>query len=86
MTIFNFIFQFNPECKISKNDPCYNDDPTASDKVHIMVCVIDANKVSLMKNDVVETLRDIRDEASELGETRMTVYYISFRVSYKKRV
>lgn len=62
------VFQFNADCKISKEDRHYNTNPTLNDKVHILVCVIDANTTSLIKGEVLLGIQDIRDEASELGE------------------
>uniref|UniRef100_A0A3Q2WN76 G domain-containing protein n=1 Tax=Haplochromis burtoni TaxID=8153 RepID=A0A3Q2WN76_HAPBU len=40
-----FVFQFNPERKLSKDDPHYNSSPSDSDKVHILVFVVDATPV-----------------------------------------
>ncbi|XP_047429495.1 interferon-induced protein 44-like [Mugil cephalus] len=67
-------YTFNPESKIPKNDPCYNNAPTDNDKVHIVVFVIDANTAHLMDSDVVETLCDIRDEATELGIPQVALF------------
>ncbi|XP_051264784.1 interferon-induced protein 44-like [Dicentrarchus labrax] len=60
-------YTFNPECKISKDDQHYNTSPTVNDKVHVLVSVIDASKVSLMSHEVLEVMLDIREEAKELG-------------------
>ncbi|XP_044024158.1 interferon-induced protein 44-like isoform X2 [Siniperca chuatsi] len=66
-------YTFNPECKLSKSDQYYNKSPTADDKVHILVCVIDANTVSLMSKECRDALRDIRCEASELGVPQVAI-------------
>ncbi|KAF1377040.1 hypothetical protein PFLUV_G00217750 [Perca fluviatilis] len=66
-------YTFNPESKISKEDQYYNRDPTANDKVHVVVCVIDASTVSQMSPKAVETLQDIRDEASDLGIPQVAI-------------
>ncbi|TDH00787.1 hypothetical protein EPR50_G00192410 [Perca flavescens] len=66
-------YTFNPECKISKEDPKYNPDPTANDKVHVLVCVVDASTVSQMSDKVIETLQDIREEASDLGIPQVAI-------------
>lgn len=68
------VFQFNADCKISKEDRHYNTNPTLNDKVHILVCVIDANTTSLIKSEVLMGIQDIRDEASELGECKKTLF------------
>ncbi|XP_045915932.1 interferon-induced protein 44-like [Micropterus dolomieu] len=66
-------YTFNLERKISKEDRYYNADPTADDKVNILVCVIDASTVSLMKKDDVEAIQHIREEASDLGIPQVAV-------------
>lgn len=66
----SLVFQFNPERNILKGGQFYNRNPTANDKVHVLVSVIDASKVEKMKNEIEETLQDIREEANDLGESR----------------
>ncbi|TDH00806.1 hypothetical protein EPR50_G00192470 [Perca flavescens] len=66
-------YTFNPECKISKEDPKYNPDPTANDKVHILLCVVDASAVSQMSPKAIETLQDIREEASDLDIPQVAI-------------
>ncbi|XP_059212545.1 interferon-induced protein 44-like [Centropristis striata] len=66
-------YTFNPESKLSKEDPYYNDSPTTNDKVHILVCVVDANTFSQMTEKVVETIMDIRDEAADLGIPQVAI-------------
>lgn len=38
--------------------------------MHILVCVVNANTVSLTHDNAMETIQDIRDEASELGKLK----------------
>ncbi|XP_043963099.1 interferon-induced protein 44-like isoform X2 [Gambusia affinis] len=67
-------YTFNPEKALSKDNPLhYNQNPTIDDKVHILVSVIDADKVILLGNPVVEIIQDIRDEATELGIPHVAV-------------
>lgn len=66
-----FVFQFNPECKLSKDDPHYNSSPSDSNKVHILVFVIDASTISNMKQENLEVIEDIRDEADEMGKSTL---------------
>ncbi|XP_026196872.1 interferon-induced protein 44-like [Anabas testudineus] len=67
-------YTFNPECKISKEDRFYNETPTINDKVHVLVLVIDANRQTLMRKEVVDMIQDIRDEASDLGIPQVVVF------------
>ncbi|XP_070844125.1 interferon-induced protein 44-like [Chaetodon trifascialis] len=66
-------YRFNPESKLSEDDRFYNKSPTANDKVHVLVCVIDANKLSTMKEEVLQKIRDIRKEASDLGIPQVVI-------------
>ncbi|KAL3052045.1 hypothetical protein OYC64_004745 [Pagothenia borchgrevinki] len=59
-------YTFNPERRISMDDPFLNLKPSANDKVHVLVFVIDANKFSQMNEKAVEMLLDIIDEARRL--------------------
>ncbi|XP_028461581.1 uncharacterized protein LOC114573529 [Perca flavescens] len=58
-------YRFNPESMLS-DDQFYNKHPTDNDKVHVLVCVIDANTVPQMSEKTVEKIRDIRIEAGKL--------------------
>ena len=63
--------QFNPESTLSEKDlTFYNKHPTANDKVHVLVCVIDANTVSEMSDEIQDKIHNIRMEASKLSESR----------------
>lgn len=66
-----FVFQFNPERKLSKDDPHYNSSPSDSDKVHILVFVVDASTIPNMKQEDMEVIEDIRDEADEMGKSTL---------------
>uniref|UniRef100_A0AAX7VHM3 Ig-like domain-containing protein n=1 Tax=Astatotilapia calliptera TaxID=8154 RepID=A0AAX7VHM3_ASTCA len=65
-------YVFNPENKLSKGDRYYNRTPTENDKVHVLVCVVDANTASLMNDATAEAIQDIRDEATELDQKIIT--------------
>ncbi|XP_063325178.1 interferon-induced protein 44-like [Pelmatolapia mariae] len=67
-------YKFNPENKLSKDDRYYNRAPTENDKVHVLVCVVDANTVSLMNDATVEVMQDVRDEASDLGIPQVAIF------------
>ncbi|XP_076612305.1 interferon-induced protein 44-like [Chaetodon auriga] len=66
-------YTFNPHSKLSVDDRFYKKSPTANDKVHVLVCVIDANKLSIMKEEVLQKIRDIRAEASDLGIPQVVI-------------
>ncbi|XP_014855104.1 PREDICTED: interferon-induced protein 44-like [Poecilia mexicana] len=66
-------YKFNPESTLSNTDPFYKQKPTINDKVHILVSVFDANTANLLGNSVVETIQDIRDDATELGIPHVVV-------------
>ncbi|XP_077940020.1 interferon-induced protein 44-like [Gasterosteus aculeatus] len=59
-------YNFNPYSEISENDPNYNKSPTLEDKVHVLVCIIDASKESLLSNESKEKMREVRLAASRL--------------------
>ncbi|XP_060716276.1 interferon-induced protein 44-like [Tachysurus vachellii] len=60
-------YTFNPVKSISNVDPKYNKDPTLSDKVHCLVCVLPADSVSRMEDDVFAKMKRVRAHASLLG-------------------
>uniref|UniRef100_A0A3P8QC62 KAP NTPase domain-containing protein n=2 Tax=Haplochromini TaxID=319058 RepID=A0A3P8QC62_ASTCA len=67
-------YVFNPENKLSKGDRYYNRTPTENDKVHVLVCVVDANTASLMNDATAEAIQDIRDEATELDIPQVAIF------------
>ncbi|KAK5614634.1 hypothetical protein CRENBAI_012749 [Crenichthys baileyi] len=64
---------FNPENSLSETDNFYNKTPKVNDKVHVLVSVIDASKVHLLPDKVVEKIQDIRDDATDLGIPHMVI-------------
>uniref|UniRef100_A0AAX7SJW7 Interferon-induced protein 44-like n=1 Tax=Astatotilapia calliptera TaxID=8154 RepID=A0AAX7SJW7_ASTCA len=71
---YRFVFQFNPERKLSKDDPHYNSSPSDSDKVHILVFVVDASTIPNMKQEDMEVIEDIRDEADEMEVPQIVLF------------
>ncbi|CAK6964887.1 interferon-induced protein 44-like [Scomber scombrus] len=57
---------FNHKSPLSEGNKRYNPNPTLDDKVHVLVFVVDAGKVSLMQEDVVKKMKDIRQAACDL--------------------
>ncbi|KAG7243635.1 hypothetical protein INR49_011192 [Caranx melampygus] len=59
-------YEFQPGNPLKEGDQYYNSSPTLQDKVHVLVCVIPASSVSLLSDEVVEKIRDIRLAASQM--------------------
>ncbi|KAG8011548.1 Interferon-induced protein 44, partial [Nibea albiflora] len=59
-------YTFDPESKLSKGDQFFKDSPSNNDKVHVLVCVVPASTVSLITDEAVRKIREIRKEASDL--------------------
>ncbi|XP_038583574.1 interferon-induced protein 44-like [Micropterus salmoides] len=66
-------YRFKPESPLSEGDQFYNKYPTANDKVHVLVCVINANTVSRMTELTVQNIRNVRMEASNLGIPQVAI-------------
>uniref|UniRef100_UPI003AAE5442 interferon-induced protein 44-like n=1 Tax=Centroberyx gerrardi TaxID=166262 RepID=UPI003AAE5442 len=66
-------YKFNPISTLSKEDQGYNSCPTVDDKVHVLVCVIPADAVSRLSDEVVGKMRDIRVAASDMGIPQVAI-------------
>nr|XP_040026135.1 interferon-induced protein 44-like [Gasterosteus aculeatus aculeatus] len=66
-------YNFNPCSEISEDDPNYNKSPTLEDKVHVLVCVIDASTASLLSNESKKKMREVRLAARDLGIPELAV-------------
>ncbi|XP_041634509.1 interferon-induced protein 44-like [Cheilinus undulatus] len=66
-------YKFNPVSPLTQNDPDYNSNPSLDDKVHVLVCVIPADQVSLLTDRVVQKLRQVRAAATELDIPQMAI-------------
>ncbi|XP_063328732.1 interferon-induced protein 44-like [Pelmatolapia mariae] len=66
-------YKFNPGSSLSEHDNDYNIVPTLNDKVHVLVCVIDANKVKLLSDDIMKKMRTVRLAASDMGIPQMAI-------------
>ncbi|KAG7477862.1 hypothetical protein MATL_G00074070 [Megalops atlanticus] len=62
-------YQFNHESPLSEGDPYYNSSPCLGDKVHCLVTVAAADKLSLMPQEVISKLTEIQLEARNLGKS-----------------
>ncbi|XP_014023056.2 interferon-induced protein 44-like [Salmo salar] len=66
-------YKFNPCSALTDESAEYNKKPRSSDKVHCLVSVVAADKISLMSNDVIVKMRKVREKASELGIPQVDV-------------
>uniref|UniRef100_A0A3Q2Q6U5 Interferon-induced protein 44-like n=1 Tax=Fundulus heteroclitus TaxID=8078 RepID=A0A3Q2Q6U5_FUNHE len=64
--------KFNPVSPLAEGHPDYNLNPSADDKVHVLVCVLSAN-YTLIKPSVLEKLKNVRETASDLGIPQMAM-------------
>ncbi|KAL2101727.1 hypothetical protein ACEWY4_003488 [Coilia grayii] len=62
---------FNPVAPLKKENPFYNSSPTLNDKVHCLVSILPADRISMMDiqqvHAVITKLREIRQKASDLN-------------------
>ncbi|XP_054915743.1 interferon-induced protein 44-like [Poeciliopsis prolifica] len=65
-------YKFNPVSSLSDDDPGYNSSPSISDRVHVLVCIYDANAPQ-MKPSVLQKMKEIREAASELGIPQLAI-------------
>ncbi|MED6261472.1 hypothetical protein ATANTOWER_005670 [Ataeniobius toweri] len=66
-------YKFNPETPLSEDNQFYNTSPSPNDKVQVLVCVIPADKISIMDDEVLQKIRRIRVEASKLNIAQVTI-------------
>ncbi|XP_014905858.1 interferon-induced protein 44-like [Poecilia latipinna] len=66
-------YKFNPETPLTEDNQFYNARPTPNDKVQILVCVIPADKISIMDSEVLEKIKNIRLKASALHIPQVTI-------------
>ncbi|XP_062411573.1 interferon-induced protein 44-like [Sardina pilchardus] len=61
-------YTFNPVSALSESDKYYNISPSLNDKIHCLVSVIPADKISLLDDTsgVIVKMRDVREAANDL--------------------
>ncbi|XP_051797485.1 interferon-induced protein 44-like, partial [Acanthochromis polyacanthus] len=59
-------YKFNPKEPLTGGD-FYNPSPTLDDRVHVLVSVVPADKISEMTGEDVKKMREVRQTASEMG-------------------
>uniref|UniRef100_A0A8C1USR7 Si:dkeyp-75b4.9 n=1 Tax=Cyprinus carpio TaxID=7962 RepID=A0A8C1USR7_CYPCA len=60
-------YTFNPLKPITNEDPKYIKNPTLKDRIHCLVAVLPANTVSMMDDNIIRQMSDVRKEARDLG-------------------
>ncbi|XP_034741670.1 interferon-induced protein 44-like, partial [Etheostoma cragini] len=65
-------YKFNPVSPLTAKDPWYNPNPSADDKVHILVCVFSANSAEIT-DSVLKKMAEIREVASDIGIPQMAI-------------
>ncbi|XP_067093757.1 interferon-induced protein 44-like [Osmerus mordax] len=66
-------YEFNPNVFLTNSKPEYVKDPKLSDKVHCLVSVVSADKISMMSKETTAKMRTVRDKASILGIPQILV-------------
>ncbi|KAM9703516.1 interferon-induced protein 44-like [Menidia menidia] len=66
-------YKFNPVSPLSEGDQSYNSYPTPNDRVHVLVCVIPADTLSLMSDKVLQKIREIREESSRMDIPQLVI-------------
>ncbi|TNN57639.1 Interferon-induced protein 44 [Liparis tanakae] len=66
-------YNFDPHSVISEDDPNYNKEPTLEDKVHVLVCVIDASRVDILSDNHFRQMREVRLAASDMGIPQVAI-------------
>ncbi|XP_036433808.1 interferon-induced protein 44-like [Colossoma macropomum] len=60
-------YVFNPKIPLSDNNQYYLRDPGLNDKIHCLVNVIPADMISMIKDDYIKKMKEVREEASRTG-------------------
>ncbi|XP_060946308.1 interferon-induced protein 44-like [Limanda limanda] len=66
-------YKFTSGQELKEGDDGYNSDPTLEDKVHVLVCVVPADAVSRLSDQMVKKIRNVRLAASELGIPQLAI-------------
>uniref|UniRef100_A0A3B4FDF5 Interferon-induced protein 44-like n=1 Tax=Pundamilia nyererei TaxID=303518 RepID=A0A3B4FDF5_9CICH len=66
-------YRFNPTSPLPETNSSYNSFPTLDDKVHILVLVIPADTVSIMNDESVRKMKDVRSAARDKGIPQIAI-------------
>ncbi|KAM9327926.1 interferon-induced protein 44-like [Pholidichthys leucotaenia] len=60
-------YTFNPNTILTESDPSYNRTPSLHDQVHVLVCVVSAATLTILDDEHMQKLRDVRLAARDEG-------------------
>ncbi|XP_055367021.1 interferon-induced protein 44-like [Betta splendens] len=66
-------YEFNSDHHLNENDNSYNPAPTMDDRVHVLVYVVPVGSVSLLSEDMVKKMREVRMAARDLGIPQLAI-------------
>ncbi|KAM6913492.1 interferon-induced protein 44-like [Lycodopsis pacificus] len=66
-------YKFNPVAQLQETDRDYISSPTLEDRVHVLVGVCPVDSVSLISDEVVKKVREVRLAAAELGIPQLAI-------------
>ncbi|XP_036413175.1 interferon-induced protein 44-like [Colossoma macropomum] len=64
---------FNPVCPLAKDNPNYNSNPSLKHRVHCLVSVVPADKISLASDEVIQKMRTVREKARNLDIPQVVI-------------
>ncbi|XP_063067214.1 interferon-induced protein 44-like [Engraulis encrasicolus] len=66
-------YRFNPVSSISEDDRYYNSRPRLSDRIHCVVSIIPALTISMMDDDVIRKMKEVRAKAAQMRIPQVVV-------------
>ncbi|KAM3602974.1 uncharacterized protein V6R79_014268 [Siganus canaliculatus] len=66
-------YKFNPESRLSEDDPFYNKHPKTNDRVHVLVLVLSVQDIMTMTEEMWQKIQDVRMTAGELGIPQLVI-------------
>ncbi|XP_041813580.1 interferon-induced protein 44-like isoform X2 [Chelmon rostratus] len=66
-------YEFIPARQMTEDDMGYHSCPTLDDKVHVLVSVIPADSFSILSDEVVKKMKDLRRAASDMGIPQLAI-------------
>ncbi|XP_049338792.1 interferon-induced protein 44-like isoform X1 [Astyanax mexicanus] len=66
-------YQFNPSMPLQAESPSFCKAPALKDKIHTVAYVLDASKVKLLSNKMVEKLAAFRRKANQMGISQLVL-------------
>uniref|UniRef100_A0A3B1JI41 G domain-containing protein n=1 Tax=Astyanax mexicanus TaxID=7994 RepID=A0A3B1JI41_ASTMX len=60
-------YQFNPLNPLNENSPYYWENPSLSDRMHCLLFVIPADRISIMDSVIIQKMKTIKNAATAMG-------------------